>query len=346
MLDIVDSVARLTALRDRDELELIVVTVMFDLIRPSKLILWRLVSHSGELRLHPRVKLGPNIEACIFADGVESELLDFRADLRTCYDKKLPLHFELGKGGHHRYVFPVLGERGVSGFLELQRRHALGKQQERLVNGLLRIYRNHLRILDYSEYDELTGLLNRKTFSDYFEHLIRSAPAGAAGRSTGLPSSHSEPSQGLRPWLAVADVDFFKRINDRFGHLYGDEVLVLLARQMRGCFGEHDRLFRSGGEEFIVILGHADPTGAARSLEAFRAAVAAIEFPQIGSVTVSIGYTRVADNDHESDAFGRADEALYIAKQRGRNQVLCYEDLISQCVLQSKILSTSEVEMF
>jgi len=146
----------------------------------------------------------------------------------------------------------------------------------------------------------------------------------------GTPALRRRPASPDQPrWLAVLDVDFFKRVNDRFGHPCGDEVLVLLARLMRASFRESDRLFRCGGEEFVAILEPTEAQYVGGILERFRAAVEAYAFPLVGRVTVSIGYTRVAPRDNGLTAFGRADEALYAAKRQGRNQVVCYEDLAS-----------------
>jgi diguanylate cyclase (GGDEF)-like protein len=144
----------------------------------------------------------------------------------------------------------------------------------------------------------------------------------------------------------VIDIDLFKRINDQFGHLYGDEVLVLLARLMLNSFREVDRLFRFGGEEFIIILRDTDACLAAALMEDFRTAVEAFRFPQVGRVTVSVGYTRIVAYDNSSDAFGRADQALYVAKQNGRNQVRSHETLIAENVLQAKDLAEDSLELF
>jgi GGDEF domain-containing protein len=85
---------------------------------------------------------------------------------------------------------------------------------------------------------------------------------------------------------------------------------------------------------------------AIRALERFRAATEAFSFPQVGLVTVSIGYTSVKDGDNAFAAFGRADEALYIAKHQGRNQLRSYESLIVQEVLEVRPLTLNGVEFF
>jgi diguanylate cyclase (GGDEF)-like protein len=238
-------------------------------------------------------------------------------------------------------------DRQIVAFLEICGESPLDEELESTVTALLRLYCNLLKFLDYGEYDELTGLLNRKTFHVYFRNVLQ----GNGQR----PDVNDELDHARRPdgmegnrsaWLAVIDIDFFKRINDKFGHLYGDEVLVLVARLMRDCFRDTDYLFRCGGEEFVVILGHMEEEFAIRALERFRAATEAYSFPQVGLVTVSIGYTSVKDGDNGFAAFGRADDALYIAKRQGRNRICCYESLIAQEVLEMRPLRLNGVELF
>jgi diguanylate cyclase (GGDEF)-like protein len=123
-------------------------------------------------------------------------------------------------------------------------------------------------------------------------------------------------------------------------------VLILLARLMHSSFREKDRLFRCGGEEFVVILAPTEMEFAEAVLERFREAVEAFEFPQVGRVTVSIGVTQVLPGDNPLTAFGRADEALYVAKEQGRNRVLSYESLIAGGVLHDRTSEAADIEMF
>jgi diguanylate cyclase (GGDEF)-like protein len=132
----------------------------------------------------------------------------------------------------------------------------------------------------------------------------------------------------------VVDVDHFKRVNDSFGHLFGDEVLLRMGELMRKTFRGGDRLFRFGGEEFVVILNAADEKLAAASFNRFRISVENHEFPQVGQVTCSIGFTAVSAMDVPTDVVGRADEALYFAKEHGRNQVCCYEQLVAEGAIE------------
>jgi diguanylate cyclase (GGDEF)-like protein len=99
---------------------------------------------------------------------------------------------------------------------------------------------------------------------------------------------------------------------------------------MRDSFRESDRLFRCGGEEFVVILEPTDARYVARILERFRRLVETHDFAGSGPITVSMGYTSVAADDDCAAAFRRADEALYAAKRRGRNQVISHEELANE----------------
>jgi len=173
-------------------------------------------------------------------------------------------------------------------------------------------------------------LLNRKTFD---EHLLRFA--------TAAQSSHSDDL----PWLAVIDIDHFKLVNDRFGHLFGDEVLILVANLLRSAFGSQHRIFRFGGEEFVVLLPASRKEHAQASLEAFRLMVAQHDFPQIGNVTVSVGFAG-AKLCPPVEILGQADQALYFAKDNGRNRVCQFEALQAQGMLHSAQVSHDDVELF
>lgn len=350
MTRLINSVADLTDLRDRDELEVTLASVMFDLIGPSSLSLWRVVNHLEVLRLRQRVRAVAGSRAAV-ADTLTAvedlPTLDSHSVLRACYDSKVPLRLGRADNGQRCHVFPVMGHREVVGLLEIHHPTPLREYQERLVAGLLRIYRNHLRVLDDSEYDELTGLLNRKTFDEYFRRQVLHDTAPQVCQAQFERMGNRRPANAdQQSWLAVVDIDFFKRINDRFGHLYGDEVLVLLARLMRNVFRETDRIFRFGGEEFVIILAPTEAWFAEQVLQRCSAVVETFDFPQVGRVTVSVGYTGIVSGDSGSNAFGRADEALYVAKKRGRNQVRSYDRLVAEGMLQAKPSANGSVELF
>ena len=198
---------------------------------------------------------------------------------------------------------------------------------------LARIYGNQIRLLDYSELDSLTRLLNRKTFDETFDRLL-TPPTPDEDE---VMDERRHAAQNDSPaWLAVIDIDHFKRINDSFGHLFGDEVLLRMGELMRKTFRSGDRLFRFGGEEFVVLLNAPDEAQALATFERFRISVESHPFPQVGTVTCSIGFTAVAETDVPTDVVGRADEALYFAKDNGRNRVSCYERLLGDGLIARK----------
>lgn len=205
---------------------------------------------------------------------------------------------------------------------------------------IARVYGNHVRLLDYSELDSLTRLLNRKTFDETFDRLLVNSGADDLDEE----QIERRNSQNGPPWLGVIDIDHFKRVNDTFGHLFGDEVLLRVAELMRKTFRSGDRLFRFGGEEFVVILNAQDESQATRGFDRFREAVERHEFPQVGQVTCSVGITAISGIDVPTDVVGRADEALYFAKENGRNQVHCYENLLAQGAISKATANEPAVE--
>ncbi|MDP5240632.1 GGDEF domain-containing protein [Uliginosibacterium sp. 31-16] len=202
------------------------------------------------------------------------------------------------------------------------------------IHELLGIYAEHLGLLDYAELDTLTRLHNRKTFDENFDRFIGMVEQAVQRREGGVSA---DVIQDRHCWLAVADIDKFKRINDNFGHLFGDEVLIRVADLMKKSFRGSDKLFRFGGEEFVVLLRFISAENAEHVLERFRLAVEEHEFPQVGQVTCSLGYVQIDPLLTPAEILGRADEALYFCKENGRNQVQRYEDLVAQGLIAAPV---------
>ena len=346
MTDFIDSVVTLIDVRDRDDLELTLASVMFELAGATALILWRVDRRDGEIELTERLHLSSGSETLVPSSpalGLGGEPLSrMSEELRTAFETQQYFYGGHRGGAASRHVFPIVDAGEVVCLLEIDRDSPLGKEQERLVFGLLKIYRSHLGILENTDTDELTGLSNRRPFDEAFRRLANSPPPKSRAHT---PERRADPPPP-RAELAVVDIDFFKRINDSFGHPYGDEVLVLLARIMRNCFRDSDRMFRFGGEEFVIILAGVDPQQAETALERFRSAVETFAFPQVGHVTVSVGVTSIRSGETGSDAFGRADAALYFAKRLGRNQTRRHETLVSKGLIEPKDRVAQDIEMF
>jgi len=235
-----------------------------------------------------------------------------------------------------RVVFPIAGRRHVRALVVIEE---LGEKAlpHELLAKLLQVYSNQTLMLSRSEIDPLTGLYNRQTFD---ERIRRVAQRAAERRR----AADGKTAAGI--CFALFDVDHFKQVNDEFGHLYGDEVLTLIARLMVQSFRHEDLLFRYGGEEFAVVLANAELEIAEAALERFRRKVESYAFPQIGHKTVSIGFTAFGIGQTVENVVMCADKALYYAKKHGRNQTRCYETLIAGGELQPVAQAEGEIELF
>ena len=168
--------------------------------------------------------------------------------------------------------------------------------------------RDSVRLAEIADTDALTGVLNRR-------RLDRDLAAvwGGAHLAQSLPS------------IAILDIDHFKRFNDTYGHLAGDEVLRGVAQALQGVMRGSDRLYRYGGEEFLVLFPEA--TGGVSAAERLRSAVSSSPDPNgeryRGSVTASVGAATLDPSRDRTveDWVGRADAALYRAKKQGRDRV-------------------------
>lgn len=328
MKTFVDSVATLLGVRDRDDLEQTLASVMLELVDARELIFWRAAQREGRPVFVQRVRCGGEPIAAT-PPALSREAMSAVARLALDNRRDMAAIEHEGRKGHH--AFPVLDGDKPVGVVEIFRSPPLSRAASTVVEGLLRIYRSHLGILDQNQTDELTGLSNRKPFEEAFRRLSQ------AGRA---------PPPPVRGELAIVDIDHFKRINDSFGHVYGDEVLVLIASLLKRSFREDDRVFRFGGEEFAILLAGATPAQAERALERFRVEVANFAFPQVGRSTVSLGVTTIRPDETGLEAFGRADQALYMAKRGGRNRLLRYENLLAEGVLARQRGGAEEIELF
>jgi diguanylate cyclase (GGDEF)-like protein len=330
-----EHLAGLTALRDRDQFDLALAHALAQVFGASAVGLHKVVKdHRGQERW---LTLGAwhqgegHVED---PNWVEIDKLpsvgDFPMRESALHDRVTRqglLPPELGTG----HITAVPWTRGdfPDGVVELSTLQPLTADHIKAIETFLRVVHNHQGLLDTAQTDPLTGLLNRQTFDATF--LCATLPS-----LNEHPPHFSErrKAAGETWWMAVVDIDHFKQVNDRFGHLIGDEVLVLVARLLRQNFRHYDRLYRFGGEEFVAMVRCPSEEGAFKAFERLRATMEAYAFPQVGRVTVSIGFTEVFKSDAPSSAFARADEAVYQAKHQGRNRVLSHEALLALGVVE------------
>jgi diguanylate cyclase (GGDEF)-like protein len=155
--------------------------------------------------------------------------------------------------------------------------------------------------------------LNRQSFDYRFDDLIEYHQKNPNRQTT-----------DNTPWLAMIGIDHFKQVNDSHGHLFGDEILLLVSQLIRQSFRFDDLFFRYGGEEFIITLNNTNAAGVELALERFRLAIETSTFPRLNQLSVSVGWTGIDPKEYSTDVIDKANKALYFAKDNGRNRVVSY----------------------
>lgn len=164
-------------------------------------------------------------------------------------------------------------------------------------------------LVELSMTDKLTGLKNRRFFQEKLEQHFNYF------HETAEPFS-----------LCILDIDHFKKVNDTYGHQVGDDVLVQLAQLLQQQVRTEDTVARYGGEEFIIILPTTEKTVAKEIGEQIRHTVEQDDWPT-GCITISMGIATVTSEDTDTTFIKKADEALYVSKAHGRNQVTHFHEM-------------------
>ncbi|RAU21635.1 GGDEF domain-containing protein [Paramagnetospirillum kuznetsovii] len=332
---VLSSVIRITEQRSRQHLEHSLVSTLRDLAgltfcgicRPTQSvsgIFIDYVAHEGGEAPDQLIEIGqdPLLMECMATGGSKAQEME---------------------DGALRRAQAIVDDRGIVCAFLVTISPAAKMEQLALIGGFASIYRNYLAILRDAARDTLTGLKNRKTFDENFSRIV------ASSRHLEVPFAGNRRGgelSGEHHWLAIIDIDHFKRVNDTYGHVFGDEVLLLLAALMRKAFRGEDLLFRFGGEEFVVMLAPTTYENAQAVFDRFRATVGEFAFPQVGHVSVSIGFVRIHSDDLPSVVIGNADKALYYAKEHGRDQVRSFERLLADGSLTDAERTDGDAELF
>lgn len=332
MLNLLGQVNAMSSSRDREQMTLRLVSAMRDVLGAVGVVLYA-VSASAHGPVGALVAEASPGDAAVCGEDDEYPAVLLKADPFLAEAIRAPQgSLESQADGVYRLAL-AMGDRGNPHALLVATCHEAPDPKVReAFTYVAHFYQNQLDLLDYAELDTLTHLLNRKTFDENFDRFIASS-GRTLQREEG--ERRAESTSDPHSWLAVIDIDHFKRINDNFGHLFGDEVLLRLADLMRKSFRVRDKLFRFGGEEFIVLLRHVSDADARLIFDRFRATVEECDFPQVGRVTASLGYSRIDTSKPAAEILGHADEALYFSKENGRNQVNGFEDLLERGLLES-----------
>jgi diguanylate cyclase (GGDEF)-like protein len=337
----------ITRCREHDQLDLATISALYHLTGAASAVMLDIVQANDALLMQARAVVEPGSVLAYFdsAPGTdyENRPTPCPVALANGIVRRLPQLEASDANGHFRLWLPVWLNERIHCCIRLDYRQRCDAETRQMIEGIVRVYANHQALLDYSERDSLTSLLNRKTFDAHFArmtaHSVASRQIVAPGQAE---RRHKE--QARENWLAVVDIDHFKRINDRFGHLYGDEVLILLANILKSSFRANEKIFRFGGEEFVILLRSATVENATTVFERLRKSIEHYDFPQVGRVTISLGFVSISGNTPVV-VLGHADQALYYAKQHGRNQVQLYDRLVAEDLLRTEDASGS-VEFF
>jgi len=226
----------------------------------------------------------------------------------------LDLDLELGRQAQHSCSYKLkLGDEPL-GQLTFRRKQKFSNAEiealERLLCSLLYPLRNALLYQDalqLAQKDPLTGICNRAALDEMMQREL----------------SHAH-RQGSSCALIIIDIDHFKAVNDKYGHIVGDCALKAVANMMAKCKRDGDLLFRYGGEEFVVLMRDTEMEGAGLLAERIRSYIETHPCSCSGAdlnIRVSIGVSVLQKKDSPASLFTRADQALYSAKRHGRNQV-------------------------
>ena len=181
---------------------------------------------------------------------------------------------------------------------------------------------NIVEVVDELTMDSLTKVYNKKTITEYASRLVKQDTVN-------------------RISIAILDIDYFKQVNDRYGHLYGDKVLTRVAKKLKEVVGEDGVVGRIGGDEFMIVLKGINDDYALRGiLRAIRTQVK-WEFKndyENFQVTTSIGVAFSPNNGHDyEELFKKADFCLYVAKEKGRDRYVFFRDEIHRESYQNSL---------
>lgn len=332
---LLDKLVSMTSIRDVDIMEFSLLKTLDEFIAPIELLILK-IDRSGQPYYQLRLNQGKYelaVDQIVITDEILAAI-NAPCQMDQSFSREIAPNRILTTW-HHMQL------KSADVILVSVTSQPLSKMDLHMVRGLLGVYRNFFIVLSEAQHDQLTGLANRRAFEEIVNKVYTQHYSCAPVQIERRAAADRDPY-----WLGMADLDHFKRINDTWGHLYGDEVLLLTAQLMLGHFRENDHLFRFGGEEFVIILRAANQELASQAFERFRIAIEQHPFPQIGQVTISIGVTQMNPNLFSATLLDHADKALYHAKANGRNRVAFYETLIATGVLEEPDITPGEIDLF
>lgn len=341
---ILDSIVEITKQRDSDALGVSIVATIAELV-PSCFISF----YKGEDFPSSHIELITSLSAQKDESGVKQFLWDCEVPkydvnyIDDNYENFNKLVSYQTEDSRFHIFLPFIVDNKIVYAVDVSSRRNLDRYLETL-KAIMKVCENFYAILAASEQDTLTGLLNRRTYESKLTSLLFKQQNQQ--KLTQIEKNDKRDLKHLdHTWLAIIDIDHFKHVNDQYGHIYGDEVLLVLSQLMKQNFRANDLLFRFGGEEFVVIFEPIDKVQVEQALNKFMKQVRNHEFPMVGHITVSCGFAKITQQDHPKNILDNADKALYFAKEHGRDCLHNYEQLVAQGKIV-QVNNEGDIELF
>lgn len=351
-IKVLDSLAEMTQYHDSDIIEKSLLKTINDAIPSKELKLFNVINNENLTTDAIPLQL-----ICYAVNGhIDTLQLNFfQKQLSLPLQEAILLALETGDtqqvlsldSDQHHILYPNIDQDGNVFSLLIQTclDTSMDFDAPRYIYGLLKVYTNYLNLIQKSQTDKLTGLRNREALDKKMTHQLLQNSAKKQFTEQGGKIQRKVDAMSM--WVGVLDIDYFKRINDDFGHLFGDEVLILVSRIMEKLLRTDDDVFRFGGEEFIILLKANSLIEAQGAFERIRRHIAQHEFPKIKHITVSIGVTEIKVQPGISNVVAEADTALYYAKENGRNKAIMYETLLEKGLVAANNSNIADdIELF
>lgn len=338
MSTLIEHVVKLTGHRDRDLLELTLSKALVDLLPLERIVIARVMRENDEKRWLEVARLD------VKGGGrmIDPQRVDFQslvkfednAERVHCLQSRERVEIAwAGADGPRITLLPLFSDSRPedAGVLELHSEAPLSEESLLLVDALRQVYRNMYCLLEYSDRDPLTGLLNRKSLDDAFYSAVLEDLEGAsigkpgAGVPSGSERRHRVPANY---WLGSASIDNYALIVAQQGQTAADEVLQRVARIVSSTFRTYDLLYHFDAEEFGALLHCPDEALVLSAFERFRSKVESYNFGSVGRVTVSCGFTSVAADDSPASALQNTRLAIDFARRAGGNKACSHLGLV------------------
>lgn len=341
MKRLIDHLVKLTDFRDRDLLELTLSKALLDMLPLQRIVIARVLREDGQARWLEVARLdargGGRVSDPARVDVASLPRIEDEADRLRCLRSRERVDTQpLGPLGPCVTMLPLFSELRPDdeGVIELHSEQALDDAAWARLEPLRHVYRNMYALLEFSDRDPMTGLLNRKSLDDAFYSAVLEDLQEAAS-----PHAHDGPDHERRHhvpanyWLGSITVDNYALIAQHHGYEVSQDVLQTVARIVNNTFRRYDRRYHFDREQFAVLMHCPDEALVLTAFERLRAAMEKTQMPQVGRVTLSCGFTPVSEDDTPESALAKTDQAVDFARRSGGNKACNYAGLAQRGIL-------------